>query len=146
MTTVHLSRTTHPVTVTESGFVVQPPARSNLTIQRAEAGGLVVSPPARTQIAVDAPVRQPIVVERTITGVPGRDAVGGESVPYAVEIDDVGSGVTYIGKADPGSAASASVWQIQRVTITGSDMQIEWANGSADFENAWTSRASLTYS
>jgi len=71
---------------------------------------------------------------------------GGDNVPVAVELDDAGGGVTYVGKADPGTATSASGWQIQRITETGADISIEWADGDALYNNVWDDRLSLSYS
>ena len=71
---------------------------------------------------------------------------GGESVPYAVELDDAGGGVTYVGKADPGTATSSASWQIQRVTEASGDITIEWADGDALFNNVWDNRTGLSYS
>lgn len=71
---------------------------------------------------------------------------GGESVPYAVKVDDVGGGVTYIGEADPGEAASAATWRIKRLTETGPDIVIAWADGDANFNNVWNDRLGLSYS
>ena len=63
----------------------------------------------------------------------------------ATRLDDTGT-VTYVGKADPGSATSAAVWSIFRMTETGDDLVIEWADGDANPDNIWDNRASLTYS
>lgn len=71
---------------------------------------------------------------------------GGTALPYAVELDDAGSGVTYVGKADPGTATSAAGWQIQRITETTGDLTIEWADGDALFNNVWDNHLSLSYS
>lgn len=66
--------------------------------------------------------------------------------PQAVRIDEVDAVDTYIGKADPGSVESAAVWQIQRLTVSGTVTSIEWADGNDEFNNVWDDRASLTYS
>lgn len=65
------------------------------------------------------------------------------SAAYAFKKDDTGT-YTYIGEAAPGSATSAAVWRIQR--ITNADSTIEWADGDGDFNNVWDNRASLSYS
>lgn len=71
---------------------------------------------------------------------------GGDAVPYAIELDSVGSGITYVGSADPGTATSAAGWQVKRLTEAGPDISIEWADGDALFNNVWDNRASLSYS
>lgn len=70
---------------------------------------------------------------------------GGDAVPYAVELDDAGGGVTYVGKADPGTATSTAGWQIQRITESAGDVTVEWADGDALFNNVWDNRLSLAY-
>ncbi len=63
-----------------------------------------------------------------------------------VNIDDVGSGVCYVGKAAPGTATSAASWQVFRLTEASGDLTMVWADGDADFNNVWDDRASLSYS
>lgn len=64
----------------------------------------------------------------------------------AVRIDGVGGGITYVGKAATGSATSSAVWQIQKITESGADTTIQWADGDNSFDNIWDNRLSLTYS
>lgn len=54
----------------------------------------------------------------------------------------------YIGSALQGSAKSASVWQIRKLTYDGSNnvTDIQFANGSPDYNAIWNNRASLSYS
>lgn len=60
---------------------------------------------------------------------------------------DASSNLIYHGRAAPGTASSAALWQIKRFTYTGSNLTaIEFANGSAAFGAIWDNRASLTYS
>jgi hypothetical protein len=65
------------------------------------------------------------------------------SVVFAKKVDDNGS-VVYIGEAEVGADPSSAVWRIQRITLTGDDIEIQWAN-DADFVSVWNNRASLTY-
>lgn len=60
-------------------------------------------------------------------------------------VDEVSSSVTYIGKALPTTLTTAPNWQIQRITITGNDMQVEWA-ASGVFSQIWDNRSILVYS
>ena len=69
-------------------------------------------------------------------------------------VDDVGGGVTYIGKAAPGSATSAAVWQLSRLTEgqifdTGDDVKVEWADKgdgpNANFDKVWDDRLTYAY-
>ena len=64
---------------------------------------------------------------------------------YTKLVDDVGQ-TLYIGEADAGSARSAAVWRIRRVTESGQDVDIEWADGNTDFDNIWDDRTTYTYS
>ena len=70
---------------------------------------------------------------------------GTGSTQLALQLDSAGSGITYIGEAAVGSATSASAWRIKRMTETGSDLVIEWADGNAGFDNVWDDRGSLSY-
>jgi len=63
-----------------------------------------------------------------------------------LQLDDAGSGVTYVGTAAPGAASSAATWKIKRMTESGADIVIEWANGDAAYDNIWDDRAALSYS
>lgn len=71
---------------------------------------------------------------------------GGTDVAYAVELDDAGGGVTYVGEADPGTATSDPNWRIKRITEVSGDIAIEWADGVAAFSKVWDDRAGYTYS
>jgi len=65
---------------------------------------------------------------------------------YAVRIavDSGDSNITYVGKAQIGSATSDSVWQIRKIDET-SGTVITWADGDDGFNNKWTEREALTY-
>lgn len=69
-----------------------------------------------------------------------------ESMPYKLELDEVSASETYVGLADPGTATSDPNWQIKKITTTGPDVEITFADGDANFDNVWDDRASLTYS
>jgi len=62
-------------------------------------------------------------------------------------IENDGNGAPiYIGKAAPGSAESAAVWQIQKLTYTnGAVTEINFADGSPAFCKSWTLRSSGGY-
>lgn len=74
------------------------------------------------------------------------NSLGAAQVEFAQIVDEASATVTYIGKAEPGSAESAAVWQIKRITISGSETITTWADGNVNFDNVWDNRASLTYS
>ena len=65
---------------------------------------------------------------------------------FTTRVDEASATVTYLGKAQIGTASDTEEWQIKRITVSGTNTIIEWATGSDDFENAWDSRAGLSYS
>jgi hypothetical protein len=70
---------------------------------------------------------------------------GGAVASYATELDDAGDGVTYVGEATPGTATSTDAWRIKRITETGPDVSVQWADGDAFFDNIWDDRLTLSY-
>jgi hypothetical protein len=64
----------------------------------------------------------------------------------ATRLDDVGGGVSYVGKAIPGTATSAGSWQVKRLTEAAGDVVVEYADGNNAYDNIWDNRASLSYS
>lgn len=74
------------------------------------------------------------------------DSVTSYSPTQSVRVDEVSKNLIYIGKATIGSLTSSAVWQIQRVTVTGTVTSTLWADGNASFDNIWDNRAILTYS
>lgn len=79
-------------------------------------------------------------------------AVGGPSSSsssddsYESKYDEASSTISYWGRALVGSGESDSVWKIQRITISGASVITEWADGNANYDNAWSDRAILSYS
>lgn len=63
---------------------------------------------------------------------------------YATRIDDTVTSITYVGKAALGSHPTDPVWQIQKIDATNGTV-ISWAAGSANFNQVWDDRTSLTY-
>lgn len=57
---------------------------------------------------------------------------------------DEGATYTYIGEASPGTATSAALWRIKR--LTNADNTIVWIDGNSSFDNVWDDRASGVYS
>jgi hypothetical protein len=69
------------------------------------------------------------------------------SSDLAVQLDVASSTVTYVGKADAGTASSAASWKIFRMTTASDgDLSLEYADGNASFDNVWDDRTSLNYS
>jgi len=65
-------------------------------------------------------------------------------VQYDKLVDQEGD-FTYIGEAAPGSARDAAVWRIKRVYEIGDDIEIIWANNTANTELIWDNRATYEY-
>jgi hypothetical protein len=63
-----------------------------------------------------------------------------------LRLDDASETVTYIGYGLIGTADSAAAWKIIRMTTTGTETVIEYADGNNNFDNVWSDRASLSYS
>lgn len=61
---------------------------------------------------------------------------------------DVSNNPIYVGYAVHGSAKSAAVWQIRKLTFDGSNnvTDMQFANGAQAFNAIWNNRASLSYS
>lgn len=66
-------------------------------------------------------------------------------VQYDKLVDTDGA-YTYIGEAAPGTLKSDATWRIKRVYELGDDVEILWADNTADFIKTWNDRATYTYS
>jgi hypothetical protein len=64
---------------------------------------------------------------------------------YTSRIEDLET-IIYIGKAVTGSSEASSIWSIKRISFSGANTITLWAGGSSSFTNAWSNRASLSYS
>jgi hypothetical protein len=74
------------------------------------------------------------------------ELISTNSKAYKTIIDEVSATLSYIGKAEPGTATSSASWQIQRLSVSGGVTSIEFAGGAATFSQIWANRAGLTYS
>lgn len=61
---------------------------------------------------------------------------------------DSGGRMEYIGYATPGTAESASLWFIKKLTYDVAGFQTDelFANGNAMFDKVWTARTTYSYS
>jgi hypothetical protein len=66
--------------------------------------------------------------------------------PLTRNIDLASATVTYIGEASPGASTADNVWRIMRLTESGTQTLVAWADGTTDMDNVWDNRASLNYS
>jgi len=67
---------------------------------------------------------------------------------YTLANDFDGSGnPIYVGRAAPGSSKASAVWQIRKLTYSGTNpTDYQYANGSTAFNAVWDNRAALSYS
>ena len=63
----------------------------------------------------------------------------------STRIDEVSATLTYIGEAPTGASPSSPVWRISRITVSGTETIIQYANGNTSWNSIWDNRASLTY-
>ena len=63
----------------------------------------------------------------------------------SVRADEASASVTYLGFAAIGASEADAVWQIIRITVTGTITDIKWADSDNLYNNIWANRASLTY-
>ncbi len=91
----------------------------------------------------EAPVIQ--LVSESTQGPPGPPAE--DEMIYAKRVDFDGETVIYRGEAQVGSAETAAVWRIRRITLTPQgDATEEWAGGTASFNKVWVDRTALVFS
>lgn len=87
------------------------------------------------------------IVASGAQGPQGPPGIAEDDMPYSKKIDFVTDSILYTGEAAVGSLASASVWRIKRTIIAGdSDIDVTWADGTANFTKVWADRATYTYS
>lgn len=70
------------------------------------------------------------------------------NTPYKERRENGGDGQPiYVGEAEPGTATSSPGWRIQLWTYSGGLLtQIDWAEGTREFDKVWDDRAGYSYS
>lgn len=53
---------------------------------------------------------------------------------------------TYIGIADIGTAQATAAWMCYKISVSGSDITVTWADGNANKDNIATDLTALDYS
>lgn len=90
---------------------------------------------------VDLP--KPVIVQQ-FSG--GSSSGGGRKMDLETIVDEANSTTTYVGYAKLGYANTTQAnWKIKRITISGSETIIQYADSNAEFDNVWDNRASLVY-
>lgn len=70
-----------------------------------------------------------------------------EEMPFSKRVDFITDNELYKGEAAVGSAESAPLWRIRKLTIgLDSDVTEVWADGNANYDNVWSDRLTYTYS
>jgi len=105
---------------------------SEVDLQRREVGGTVTIRYTDVAPSVYAPVTE------------------SAALTHAFDYD-IGNNMIYFGRAAMGSSKSAAVWQIRKfvyasTTANANLLDTQWAGGTPSFTNAWTARASISYS
>jgi len=79
-------------------------------------------------------------------GPPGPPGTPEDEIMYSKRVDFIDDSTLYRGEAVPGSAESAAVWRIRKITIAvDNDVSETWADGNDNFDKAWLDRESLIY-
>jgi hypothetical protein len=75
----------------------------------------------------------------------GADKVISADTLMAQKVTEAGD-ITYIALAPTGTAQSAAAWRAYKVTVSGADTTITWADGDTNFDNVATDLTALSYS
>lgn len=79
-------------------------------------------------------------------GPKGEPGVTEEDKVYSKRIDFITDNELYRGEAVPGSAESATVWRIRKISIASDNDVVElWASGTDYFDKSWSDRALYSY-
>lgn len=107
---------------------------------------------ADSQTIVDGIVNDSILVfnaaEKKFVAEDFREFVDRIKIDLETQYDrlvDVDGVYTYVGEATPGTNKSDATWRIKRIEEIGDDLEILWANGSAEFDKTWDSRSTYTF-
>jgi len=78
----------------------------------------------------------------------GRRFKAVQIVPNVTIIDDVNGNqsLMYFGFSKPGTATSAALWRIMKLSVSGGVSTFTYADGDDSFNNVWNDRVSLAYS
>lgn len=78
--------------------------------------------------------------------VAGGGSSNGRKMDLETIVDEPDAATTYVGYARLGYAITSEPnWKIKRLTVSGTETIIQWADSNADFSHIWDDRAILTY-
>ena len=60
-------------------------------------------------------------------------------------VDEPDATTTYIGKAQQGGATANAIWQIKKISVSGTVTSITYADSDDLYDNVWDDRSSLIY-
>lgn len=60
-------------------------------------------------------------------------------------VDEPDATTTYVGKAKQGGTTSDAVWQIKKISVSGTVTSITYADSDDLYDNIWDNRTSLNY-
>lgn len=60
-------------------------------------------------------------------------------------VDEPDATTTYVGKTQQGGATSDAIWQIKKISVSGTVTSIIYADSDDLYDNVWDNRASLIY-
>lgn len=67
-------------------------------------------------------------------------------IEEATRIDEPDANTTYIGYAELGTNPNSEKWKIKKITLSGTETIIQYADGDRLYDNIWVNRVSLNYS
>lgn len=145
MPVINLSTPVINLTITPAGSTYGP---LNLEIVDVSVGlsagytSMNLTIPATPSIVLEVPTTPNIGLTLDV----GQGPSGVIGSDYAIRVDEVSSSLIYRAEAVAGSANSAAVWRIQKISISGSVITVQWADGVSTFTKVWNDRLTYTYS
>jgi uncharacterized protein YdaT len=113
-----------------------------------QEGRLVLMFDTGEKITTNPAPSEQVTVNRTVVVQQMIDALAnaGENGLYTRRIDFINDNLFYKGEALPGSSESALSWRISLVQLSlDGDLSETWANGTSDFNKAWSDRLTYIY-
>ena len=71
--------------------------------------------------------------------------MSGTASQKTIFIEDVGTAYTYVGEAATKANTAIAMWRLRKMTYTGGLTEIQWANGTEEYDKIWNDRATYAY-
>lgn len=65
--------------------------------------------------------------------------------PDSKKIDEINSGLTYVGYTLPGVLTTEPYWLIKKITVAGTVTSIDYSNTGKTYTDIWDNRTGYTY-